>query len=250
MSGYNFTNNYENIKSWEFKPDLNTNFANSNSKEQFINFLKSYPSLVELFKTQKILFIPSLVILTGVAILEIYSLVPIINIKRLEKTHFIYEDSVNQLNSINKDREEKFNILKKHSSLLSNPSPAYLFAYYLQSSMPKNLQLTDYLVDNGGFRLNAISDNPDTIRKFISLLLENKIIDKETIKIERIINQGISNESFTLQQEIPKESISIEINGKLNFLPLEERIKSHKSSEDFGNFRKLSDYLNLINLIR
>ena len=36
-------------------------------------------------------------------------IIPIINIKRLENAHFEYEDKVNALNDLNKDREEKFN---------------------------------------------------------------------------------------------------------------------------------------------
>ena len=90
-----------------------------------------------------------------VAILEIISILPIINIIRLENSHLAYEEKVNALNEINKDREEKFNLLKEHSSLLSNPSPSYLFGYYLQKSIPKNVQLTYFIVDKYGFRIDS-----------------------------------------------------------------------------------------------
>ena len=79
--------------------------------------------------------------------------------------------------------------------MLTNPSPVYLFGFLLQESLPKNIQLLDYLVDNSAFKLNANSSDLVSANKFISLLLENKLIDKESIKINRIINQSSNNQS-------------------------------------------------------
>ena len=250
MTDYNFAKNYENIKDWEFKNQSVSKKVAENYVDQFLDLIKSYPNLILLIKTQKILFVPTLFVLAGVVFVEIVSLVPTINIKRLESKHFEYEDKVNALNEINLDRENKFAILKKHSSLLSNPSPSYLFGFYLQESLPKNVQLLDYLVDNSGFKINAnISDLVST-NKFISLLLENKLIDKESIKINRIINLSSNNQSSFSEQAFPGDSIAIEISGKILHLPLKERIESSKSSNDLGNFKKLSNYFDLLELIR
>ncbi len=250
MTDYNFAKNYENIKDWEFKNQSVSKNVSENYLDQFLDLIKSYPNLILLIKTQKILFVPTLFVLAGVVFVEIVSLVPTINIKRLESKHFEYEDKVNALNEINLDRENKFEILKKHSSLLSNPSPSYLFGFYLQESLPKNVQLLDYIVDNSGFKINAnISDLVST-NKFISLLLENKLIDKESIKINRIINQSSNNQSSFSEQAFTDDSIAIEISGKILHLPLKERIESSKSSNDLGNYKKLSNYYNLLELIR
>ena len=72
-----------------------------------------------------------------------------------------------------------FQNLTKHTSLMSNPSPVYLFAFLMQETLPKNVQLVDYTVDNTGFKLSAISSDMNSTKKFISLLLENKIIDRD-----------------------------------------------------------------------
>ena len=137
MTDYNFAKNYENIKDWEFKNQSVSNTVEGNYLDQFLNLIKSYPTLVLLIKTKKILYMPTLFVLAGIVIVEIVGLVPTINIKRLESKHFEYEDKVNALNEINLDRENKYNTLKKHSSLLSNPSPAYLFGFTSKRVCPK-----------------------------------------------------------------------------------------------------------------
>ena len=164
------------------------------------------------------MYIPTSVVLAAVGIVEIISIVPIINIKRLENIHFEYEEKVNALNELNKDREEKFNLLKNHSSLLSNPSPSYIFGYYLQKSIPKNVQLTYYIVDNSGFRIDAISNDLLSANKLISLLMENKLIDNKSLKIDKIVNQDNNSGSSMMNNSSPLDSISIKISGNLAYL--------------------------------
>ncbi len=249
MTDYNFAKNYENIKIWELKePDIISKEPN-NSLNEILNIIKSYPNIVSVVKTKKILYLPTLFVLAGVGILEIFSFIPKLNIHRLQSKHFEYEQKVTALNEINLYRENKFNILKKHSSLLSNPSPSYLFGFYLQESIPKNVQISYYLVDNSGFKLNANSNDLVSTNKFISLLLDNKLIDNDSIKIKRIISQS-NNQSTFSDQSMPFESYAIEISGKIVHLPLIERIKSSKASSDFGNASKLSDYYELLRLLR
>jgi len=249
MTDYNFAKNYENIKSWEFKKQDSLKPSPENFLEELTNFIKNYPKLFLFLKKEKIIYLPTLFVLTGVSIIEIISIFPILNIQRLESTHFEYEDKVNALSEINRTREEKFKNLKEYSSLLSNPSPSYLFGYYLQESIPNNVQLIYYIVDNSGFILSANSNNLVSANKFISLLLDNKLVNNDSIEIKRIINQ-VNNEDSSEQQINIADSISIEISGKLNHFSLIDRIKSYKESEDNGNLKKLSDYFQLLELIR
>ena len=250
MTDYNFANNYENIKLWQYKKQTIDYSAENNIFDQFLNILKSYPETFLLLKSKKILYIPTSVVLAAVGIVEIISIVPIINIKRLENIHFEYEEKVNALNELNKDREEKFNLLKNHSSLLSNPSPSYIFGYYLQKSIPKNVQLTYYIVDNSGFRIDAISNDLLSANKLISLLMENKLIDNKSLKIDKIVNQDNNSGSSMMNNSSPLDSISIKISGNLAYLPVKERIQFYKVSDDNGNFEKLSNFVELLELIR
>ena len=69
--------------------------------------------------------------------------------------------------------------------------------------------------------------------------MQNRLIDNKTMKVNRIINK--SNDS---------DSVSIQISGKLVYLPLKDKIQSYKEAEDYGNFSKLSDFVELLDLIK
>ena len=175
----------------------------------------------------------------------------IINIKRLESNHYEYQEKVNSLNEINKSREDYFQKLSTHTSLMSNPSPAYLFAFLMQETMPKSVQLVDYTVDNTGFKLSAISSDMNSTKKFISLLVENKIIDNKTLKINRLVNQSSNSEQGSFDDNNSNnESIVLEVSGNIHQLSLEERLILHKESQDLGTHKKLSIYSKLLELLR
>ena len=134
---------------------------------------------------------------------------------------------------------------------MSNPSPAYLFAFLMQETMPKNVQLVDYTVDNTGFKLSAISSDMNSTKKFISLLIENKIIDNKTLKINRLVNQSSNSEQESFDDNNSNnESIVLEVSGNIHQLSLEERLILHKESQDLGTHKKLSIYSKLLELLR
>jgi hypothetical protein len=251
MKDYNFSNNYENVDSWSIEKDVISYSSELSYGDKLFNLFSSYPNLLNSLKTKKVLYIPPLVILAGVGIIEFISLFSIINIKRLESKHYEYEEKVNSLNDINKSREDYFQKLSKHTSLMSNPSPAYLFAFLMQETMPKSVQLVDYTVDNTGFKLSAISSDMNSTKKFISLLIENKIIDNKTLKINRLVNQSSNSEQESFDDNNSNnESIVLEVSGNIHQLSLEERLILHKESQDLGTHKKLSIYSKLLELLR
>ncbi len=251
MKDYNFSNNYENVDSWSIEKDVISYSSELSYGDKLFNLFSSYPNLLNSLKTKKVLYIPPLVILAGVGIIEFISLFSIINIKRLESKHYEYEEKVNSLNDINKSREDYFQKLSKHTSLMSNPSPAYLFAFLMQETMPKSVQLVDYTVDNTGFKLSSISSDMNSTKKFISLLIENKIIDNKTLKINRLVNQSSNSEQESFDDNNSNnESIVLEVSGNIHQLSLEERLILHKESQDLGTHKKLSIYSKLLELLR
>ena len=76
MTDYNFAKNYENIKYWEFNPQKTFSSRSETSLDKLLNTIKSYPELILILKKKKILYIPTLFVLAGVGLLEIFSLIP------------------------------------------------------------------------------------------------------------------------------------------------------------------------------
>ena len=117
MKDYNFSNNYENVDSWSIEKDVISYSSELSYGDKLFNLFSSYPNLLNYLKTKKVLYIPPLVILAGVGIIEFISLFSIINIKRLESKHYEYEEKVNSLNDINKSREDYFQKLLNFAHL-------------------------------------------------------------------------------------------------------------------------------------
>ena len=123
--------------------------------------------------------------------------------------------------------------------------------FKVSGSIPENVQLNNYIVDNSGFRIDAISSDLLSANKLISLLMENKLIDNKSMKINQIINQVNNSEpSMIGSSSRPIDSISIVISGDLVYLPLEDRIQSYKESDNYGNIEKLTNFFELLKLIR
>ena len=56
----------------------------------------------------------------------------------------------------------------------------------------------------------------NSTKKFISLLLENKIVDNETLKINRLVNQSSNREQGGFDDTYTNnDSIVLEVSGKL-----------------------------------
>ena len=81
MKDYNFSNNYENVDSWSIEKDVKNDSYELSYGDKLINLFRSYPNLLNSLKNKKILYFPTLVILSGVGIVEFTSLFSIINIK-------------------------------------------------------------------------------------------------------------------------------------------------------------------------
>ena len=91
----------------------------------------------------------------------------------------------------------------------------------------------------------------NSTKKFISLLIENKIIDNKTLKINRLVNQSSNSEQESFDDNNSNnESIVLEVSGNIHQLSLEERLILHKESQDLGTHKKLSIYSKLLELLR
>ena len=67
--------------------------------------------------------------------------------------------------------------------------------------------------------------------------MENKLIDNKSMKINQIINQ-VNNSEFSMIGDSSRslDSVSISISGNLVYLPLKDRIQSHKGIKRLWKF--------------
>ena len=63
-------------------------------------------------------------------------------------------------------------------------SPVLLFSYFLQISVPEDVFISDYSLDNKNFMINASSDSIESINKFINLINELPLVMKNTLSVK------------------------------------------------------------------
>tara|TARA_E500000331_G_scaffold116412_1_gene113678 strand:+ start:7112 stop:7876 length:765 start_codon:yes stop_codon:yes gene_type:complete len=251
MIKYNFAKNYKTIKLWSYK-NINKPISSNTNQDlsivsKFLGYLPKIKYLNKFSKSNKILFAPSFSIIALTLLIQFISLIPRINIKRLENYHYSYEDNVNQLSDINRSLESDFNSFIKYASLYAISAPDYLFGYYLQSLIPAGVQLSDYTIDNYGFKINAIGSDIISINKLLNLLLDNKLVESDSLKLMRLIDQSkLTNDSIDNNQL--KAGVVIEITGKLSKLSLKNTIELNKNAFNYGTLSKLNKYSNILNL--
>ena len=251
MIKYNFASKYKSIKLWSYKKEIPVLNFKTNENLNFINKVIYYIPRLRKLKTfannNKILFLPSFSILFLALSIQVFKLIPIINIKRFESYHYQYEDNISQLNGINQSLESDFNSFIKYGSIYAISAPDYLFGYYLQSLIPPDVQISDYTIDNYGFKVNASGSNIISINKLLNLLLDNKLIESDSLKLVRLIDQSkASNESLLNNQS--QSGVVVEITGKLKKSSLQTIIELNKNAFNYGSLSKLNKYSYILNL--
>ncbi len=129
--------------------------------------------------------------------------------------------------------------LNSIESFYTQAMPSYLFAFYLQKSVPKGVKLNEYFVSDNEFNINASSYEIESLNEMITLLIASPIINKKSLSIKEIIKQD-STESA---------NIGIEIVGKMLKLNSKKRALLYNESMAYGLSKKLSRFEVLDNFL-
>ena len=63
------------------------------------------------------------------------------------------------------------------------PTTSYLFAFYLQNSIPKGIRLDNYYFSDNGFDISATSYSIDNLNEFLTLIIESPVVIKESVNV-------------------------------------------------------------------
>tara|TARA_Y100001968_G_C19453624_1_gene770528 strand:+ start:3893 stop:4618 length:726 start_codon:yes stop_codon:yes gene_type:complete len=238
---------------------LNYNFAFKNSKlkrwERIVpaSFLKSDAStkskLIYLYKilssNPHLIYPPAFVLIITLAI-QLITIYPTRIVNRLEGDHKQYLRTTQEISKL----KSSINTMKKHLSNIrvfySQATPSYLFAFYLQNTVPQGIQLNNYFVSDNGFDITASSYEIETLNDMVTLLLESPIIKKDSLIIKKINREeGIRSSNSNLNS-----NVILEIKGEILKLSLEKREILYRESLAEGLLKKLLRFNTLERLIK
>jgi len=247
MIKYNFVKNYQDLTIWEKHKKQETLKKDSYLSNKNI----SIKNIKDFLKKEKIFYYPAFSV-TGITLLiNLIGLPAYLNTLRLESLHQQFILNFSELKSINEKIENKIKDLENYYQLYVLGSPAYIFSHLLQKSIPKDVQVTELLLDKDGFQLNVQAYTIETINEFINEILDWPIIKPDTIFVRNIVKQS-NNSQFSSQfnSKTNKELFIFEISGKNNLIGLEDKISFYKDSYNYGLIDKIQRYINLSNITK
>ena len=190
---YNFAFKSSDLKKWEPK--------NKKNEIQIISNKQKLTNLIEFFKKNPIIIYPHLALFPIAFFIQLANLYPSFIIRRLEPNHqeylFISQRIKKITNNLNKFKIQLKDIKPNFVSI----TPTYLFTFYIQNSIPVDIQLEKYKLNSDFFFIKANSYSLKAINEMISLLIESPIIDQRSVIVKKIKreqnNNGLINVEIT-----------------------------------------------------
>ena len=108
---------------------------------------------------------------------------------------------------------------------------SYLFAFYLQNSVPKGVKVNSYSFSDNGFDINLSSYNLDSLNEFITLIIES-VINKSTVTINQINRKDYAK---SRDGEKINTSYEMEIYGATAKIDIKIRENLYQESNANGN---------------
>jgi len=249
MKKFNFVENYNSLKKWEKDPSSPLELEKKKELVDNLKNLNFQKVLIEI-KKNKILTLAPLSVLGITSFVFAASLIPKLNISILNKRAKEFDSKYSQLEETNNNIQSKSEFLQKYKPTYEIKSPVLLFSYFLQISVPEDVFISDYALDNKNFLINASSDNLDSINKFINLINQLPIVMENTLSVKKLINNANAQNNQNFQQIQNLGNINIEISGGLKIISFEEKLELYKKTYNFGEVRKLEQFINLINTFK
>ena len=236
---YNFAFKNSKLRQWQRPSPPNLLLTDATLKKKIIYLKDQFISNSDLFFPPTIILLLSL----GFNVLNIY---PSKVIKELQPDHDQYVLISNKLANLANSKQRFRKNINNLRPFFTEATTSYLFAFYLQNSVPKGVKLLNYSFSDNGFEINANSYTVDALNEFLTLIIESPVINKNSVMINQLRRKQKSrtnNENFNFDYELL-------LYGEVKKLNFSDRENLYKDSQAKGLLKKMQRYKNLNNLLR
>ena len=236
---YNFAFKDSKLRPWErpAPPNLLLTDASLEKKLKYI---------YDGFNNNANLFYPSTVILASSIGIYFFNLYPKGILKTLENDHYQYEQISNKLSNLEASKTRFKSNLRDIEDYFYQPTTSYLFAFYLQNSIPKGIRLDNYYFSDNGFDITATSYSIDNLNEFLTLIIESPVVIKESVSVA-FLNRVDTSTSATKDKVT---TFNIAIYGDAKKIDIKNREKLYEEAQANGLLKKLKRFNNLKNLLQ
>ena len=236
---YNFAFKDSKLSPWQrpASPNILVSDASLNKKIVF---------LYQEFHKNSVIFYPSSLILILSFGIYFFNIFPSLTIKKLQADHNQYSLISTKLSDLNSSKQSYRKNLTNLEKYFTQPTSSYLFAFYLQNSIPKGVKINSYSFSDNGFDINVSAFNLDSLNEFITLIIESPIVQKQTVTVNRI-NRFDSNSN---KGDNISSKFDLEIYGLTEKFDIKKRENLYLESNATGLLRKLQRFNYLKSLLR
>tara|TARA_Y100000589_G_scaffold311441_1_gene330780 strand:+ start:781 stop:1506 length:726 start_codon:yes stop_codon:yes gene_type:complete len=236
---YNFAFKDSKLSPWQRPAPPNILVSNASLNKKIIFLYK------EFHKNSEIFYPSSLIIIISFGI-YFFNIFPNLTIKKLEDDHNQFSLISNKLSDMNSTKQRYRKNLKNIEEYFTQPTSSYLFAFYLQNSVPKGVKINNYSFSDNGFDINVSAFNLDSLNEFITLISESPILQKSTITISQI-NRVDTNSK---KGDNINSKFDLEIYGLTEKIDIKKRENLYLESNAKGLLRKLKRFNYLRSILR
>ena len=236
---YNFAFKDSKLSPWQRPAPPNILVSNASLNKKIIFLYK------EFHKNSEIFYPSSLIIIISFGI-YFFNIFPNLTIKKLEDDHNQFSLISNKLSDMNSTKQRYRKNLKNIEEYFTQPTSSYLFAFYLQNSVPKGVKINNYSFSDNGFDINVSAFNLDSLNEFITLIIESPIVQKQTITVSQI-NRVNSNSKKGVNIS---SKFDLEIYGLTEKIDIKKRENLYLESNARGLLRKLKRFNYLRSILR
>ena len=236
---YNFAFKDSKLSPWQrpAPPNILVSDASLNKKIIF---------LYQEFHKNSVIFYPSSLILILSFGIYFFNIFPSLTIKKLQADHNQYSLISTKLSDLNSSKQRYRKNLMNLEEYFTKPTSSYLFAFYLQNSIPKGVKINSYSFSDNGFDINVSAFNLDSLNEFITLIIESPIVQKETITVNQINRLDLNSN----KEENISSKFDLEIYGLTEKIDIKKRENLYLESNATGLLRKLQRFNYLKSLLR
>ena len=236
---YNFAFKDSKLSPWERPAPPNILVSDASLQKKIIFIYQ------EFHKNSEIFYPSSLILFLSFGIYFI-NIIPNRTIKKLEADHNQYSLISTKLSDLNLSKQRYKKNLNNLEEYFTQPTTSYLFAFYLQNSVPKGVKINSYSFSDNGFDINVSAYNLDSLNEFITLIIESPIVRKQTVTI----NQINRLDSASFKDENISSKFDLEIYGLTEKIDVKERENLYLESNADGLLIKLQRFNYLKSLLR
>ena len=236
---YNFAFKNSKLSPWQRPAPPNLLVTDASIDKKLVFLYQEFNKNAEIFYPSSLILILSFVI-------YLINIFPTLTIKKFEADHNQYSLISSKLSDLNSSKQSYKKTLNNLEEYFSQSTTSYLFAFYLQNSVPKGIKINSYSFSDNGFDINLSSYSLDAINEFITLIIESPVINKNSVTINQI-NRLESNSS---EGKKVSTMYDLEIYGQTAKIDIKKREDLYIESNANGLLRKLQRFNYLKSLLR